>query len=295
MGGKAPATTTSTTKQDLSPEQQEALNLVMPFVRDWAKSPMPQYSGNTVAGFTPEQIQAQERYKAQVGTVDDLAARSAASQKFMLSTDQLDHTKNPYIKGVADQISGDIRTNLLEKALPVVRGGAITAGGMYGGGSTRQGLAEGKAITGAAEETGDALEKLYFNNYQAGLNNIARAQQLNPTVQAQQLFGANVLEAVGGQKQAMEQALMNQDLQKWISSTYAPYFRSQELLQMLGMMPSNGAVTSTATGVTPKANPVTGALGGAATGAAIGSVIPGIGTAIGALGGGLAGLGGSFL
>lgn len=295
MGNKAPPTTQSTTKQELSPEAKQLFDLAMPSITQHANSPLPAYAGSTVAGFTPEQQQAQAAYLAAIPGASGLGAQAADSQSFMLSLDQLNPNSNPYTSDIADQITSKIQTGLVEKTLPVIRHGGIQAGGMYGGGSTRTQLAEGRAVGDAASATGDALTQLYSNNYQAGLNNIARAQQLNPNIQAQQLFGANVLDAVGGQKQAMEQALANEALQKWAMQTYGPYMRSQELFSLLGAMPNTGTVTSTAQGALPKANPLTSGLGGAASGAAMGSIIPGIGTGLGAILGGLAGAGSTYL
>lgn len=295
MGNKSPPTTTSTTKQELSPEQRQIINLAMPSIKEWAGSEYPFYDGSTVAGFTPEQTQAQQGYVAGGTAGQALGGQAGQSQQFMLGLDQLNPGSNPYISAIADQITGKMTEGLLQQTLPAIRGGAIQGGGMYGGGSTRQGLAEVGAVNAVADQTGNALERLYFDNYNTGLNNIARAQQLNPSIQSQQLFGANILDAVGSQKQAMEQALLNEQLQKWAMETYGPLTRSQELMGLLGMMPNNGAVTATSQGALPKANPLTSGLGGAASGAAIGSAIPVLGTGLGAVLGGLAGIGGSFL
>lgn len=288
MGNKAPPTTTSTTKQELSPEAQQLFNLAMPSIQQHANSPLPVYGGSTVAGFTPEQQQAQAAYLAAIPGASGLGGQAANSQQFMLSTDQLNPNSNPYTSGIADQITSKIQQGLVEKTLPVIRHGGIQAGGMYGGGSTRTQLAEGRAVGDAASATGDALTQLYSNNYQAGLNNIARAQQLNPSIQSQQLFGANVLDAVGGQKQAMEQALANEALQKWAMQTYGPYMRAQELFSLMGAMPNTGQVTSTAQGALPKPNPILSGLGGGAAGFSMGGPI-------GAILGGLAGVGSTYL
>ena len=290
MGGKSPPPqTTSTTKNELSPEQKKLFDLAMPFAEEHAKKPLETYQGPTVAGFTPDQLAAQQKYRDSIGGGQELGDQSAASQKFMLSLDQLDPNSNPYISGIADQITGKIQTGLVEKTLPVIRGGATTAGGMYGGGSTRGQLAEGRAVGDAASAAGDALETLYSNNYRAGIDNIARAQGLNSKVQFDQLFGANVLDAVGGQTQAMEQALLNEKGQKWSMEQYAPYMRAQEIAALLGFMPNNGSTTTTSTGALPGRSVSSGVLGGAASGAAAGSAFGPWGTGIGAVVGGLGG------
>lgn len=297
MGGSAAKqpTTTNETKTVLSPQQEQLFNLAMPFAEQHAATAMPSFNTPAVAGFTPEQLAAQERYKTQGAVGDNIASQTAATHSFLLNPAQLDPTSNPHISAIADQITGKIRDGLVETTLPNIRTGSIQAGGMYGGGSTRGQVAEGRAIGDAASATGDALSKLYFDNYNAGINNMFKAAQLTPSIQAQQLFGANILDAVGGQKQAMEQALLNDQLQRQMLDQYAPYFRAQEIAALLGAMPNTASTVSTNTGVLPKANPITSGLGGAASGAAIGSIVPGIGTALGAVLGGLAGAGSSFL
>lgn len=298
MGGKSePAPTTkSETKTVLSPEQQQLFNLAMPFAQQHANAPLQTYQGPTVAGFTPEQQQAQAAYVTGGNAGQALGTQAGQSQQFMLGLDQLNPGSNPYIGQIADIITGKVQNGLVEKTLPIIRSAGMSAAGPYGGGSTRQQLAEGGAVGDAAGQTADALQQLYFNNYRAGIDNIARAQQLNPSLQAQQLFSANVLDAVGGQKQAMEQALLNEQAQKWMMEQYAPYFRAQEISGLIGALPNTASTVSTSTGAVPqKPGIVTSALGGAASGAAIGSVIPGIGTGIGAVLGGLAGAGSRFL
>ena len=294
MGGRAPAQTTSTTRQELSPEQRELFTLAMPHLRRHASSEYPLYQGPTVAGFNADQLRAQETYRGRATEGDDLARRAAESQRFMLSTDQLDPRSNPFIATAAGDITRQVQEGLVQRTMPQLRAAGIQAGGMFGGGSTRQQLAEGGAVGNSARELTAQLNNLYMQNYQTGLNNIARAQQLNPSVQAQQLFGANVFDAVGGQRRALEQAMMTDQAQRWALEQFAPYLRSQEILGLLQGMPGGG-VTSTNTGATPRGNPVTGALGGAASGAAIGSVVPGVGTALGAILGALAGVGGTYL
>lgn len=294
MGGKPPAQTTSTTKQELSPEQKQIFDLAMPNIKDYAASPIQAYSGQTVAGFNPTQQQAQQMYTGAVPGVNNLGTQSADAQSMMLNSAQLDPNSNPYLSGIADQIAAKGTSNLLENILPKIRAGSISAGSMYGGGSTRGMLAEGTAVGDTTAGIADAQQQLYFNAYNSGLDRIQKAQQLNPTVQAQQLFGADVLGAVGGQQQAMEQAFLTDAANRWNLEQHLPYLRSAELMQFVNGM-AGGGTTTQATGALPTANPITSALGGAASGAALGAAVPVVGAPIGALLGALAGYGSTKL
>jgi hypothetical protein len=212
----------------------------------------------------------------------------------MLNPNQLNPETNPYLQGVAAEVSRGIGDQFTQRILPNIRAEGIDASGMYGGGSTREQMAERLAAEGVLRETGTALNNLYFQNYQTGLNNMARAIQMNPSVQAQQLFGSDVLAAVGGQERALEQARLDEALRRWSIEQGLPFMRATEILSLLQGMPGATGIT-TMQGARPITNPITGALGGAASGAALGSVVPGIGTAIGALGGAvLGGAGGYF-
>lgn len=291
MGSKAPPTTTSTTTQQLSPEQQKLLELAMPFITKYAGTELQPFGKSGVAGFDPNEVAAQEGALNQVGAIDDLARRSAESQKFMLSLDQLNPDTNPYLKGVADKVAGGITDQLTQSILPSIRGGAISAGGPFGGGSTRAQMAESLAGEKALGSIGDTLNNLYYTNYNNGLNNIARAQGMNDQVMDGLLFGTRVQSGVGGQRRALEQAKLDEEQQQHWLTQMLPFMQASDIVGLLGGIPG-GSTTSTNTGATPQGSPFGSALGGAAAGASIGSTfMPGVGTGVGAILGGLGGFG----
>lgn len=69
---------------------------------------------------------------------------------------------NPYLDAMAANITKQYTNNLNSNILPGVRYGAQAAGGF---GGSRQGLAEGKAITGSNEALAGALTNLYGTDY----------------------------------------------------------------------------------------------------------------------------------
>ncbi len=292
MGGSAqPASTTQTTKTELSPEQKQIFDLAMPYAKQYAETPTQQYAGTGIAGFTNPELAAQQKLLNQSsGAGGALAGQAATAQGVMLDpTKMLDVGNNEYVKGMMAANADVVRRNLMESALPQVVTGATQAGGMYSGGSSREGIAQGQAIGRAATALADANAGTLMDAYKSGLSTMTNAVQNNAGVQAQQLFEPSVMSAVGEQQRSMEQAQLDEQIRKFYTGQSLPFLKAQELMSFLNGMPG-ATTTSTATGTTPQANPLMTALGGGATGAALGSAIPGIGTGIGAGAGLLAAL-----
>ena len=273
MGGsKAPSNVTQTNKVELSPEQKKLFDLALPYINQYAEQEPSMYGGDLLAGFDPNEQQAHAGYLAAADRFRPMADQAAQSNAFLMSPDQLDPNTNPYIRAIADQIGQGISSNVTNNVLPAVRAGGIQSGGMYSGGSTRQLMAEGLAGQGAADATGDALEKLYFNNYQNGLNTMGSAIGRNKQVGLDMLFADDVYSMVGAQKRGMTQAGMDLDFQKWALEQQLPFLKSQDIMGLINGMPGATGV-SNVKGATPGGpSPVMGALCGAASGAALGAM-----------------------
>lgn len=282
-GGSTPQPVVQKNQVNLSPEQQQLFGLAMPYATQYANSPLAAYTGQTIAGTNADQTAAQEGYKGQVAGINNLGARAATAQQFMLDPNQLDPNSNPYIHKSAEDITNLLGRQLTEQILPNVRSGGLAASGPYGGGSTREQGAERLAGETTQRTTGSTLNDLYSRAYSTGLANLNQSIVNNPTVQAQQLFGSDVLGSVGGQQQAQQQAELTDTAGRWNLQQQLPYLRASELMGLAGGLPGGGA-TSTVTGANPQAPSVLSSLiGGGASGAALGSaVMPGVGTGVGA-------------
>lgn len=273
---------TQTTQQVLSPEQRELLNITMPTLRQYAATVPQRYQGPTTAGFTPEQAQGQEMALGAVPSINAVGTNAANANNFWTGTNVWDPATNANLKGAVDAATRPITENLLERALPAIRSGSVSTGNF---GGSRQGIAEGQAIRGAEQATGDTAAKLVQDLYSTNVNAQQRAVAMAPTVQGAQTTGATVTSGVGDVRQAMDQARINAAQNAFNFDQYAPFMNSKEILSIMQGLPGGSTVS---TGNTPQTNPALSALGGAAGGAALGSAImPGIGTGVGALGGAL--------
>lgn len=283
MGSKTPATTTQTTKVELSPEQKSIYDIAFPKAQEYASKPLEQFAGSGIAELSPEEKAAQAAYLGSAApTGGALATQAANAQSQLLDPSfMLDVSNNQYLKDAMEANAGIVSRQLTEQALPAVAQGATMAGGMYSGGSSREGIAQGQAIGRASTAISDSNAKMMLDAYNTGLGGLQQAIQANPNVQAQQLFAPDVMATVGAQNRAIEQAKLDEEIRKFYTGQALPFVQAQELMGLISGMPG-GTTVGQVTGSTPSANPMMAGLGGAASGAAIGSIVPGVGTAIGA-------------
>jgi hypothetical protein len=167
------------------------------------------YSGQTQAGFSPDQLTAQQGIRdfAVEGAPSIMNPALSAYQQGV-NPNMLDVANNPYVTGMA-QAASDRAMASLQPELANIRGSAIASGG-YGGG--RQGIAEGTALAGAADAANQAAAQIYGNAYGQGLGHQANTLGMTGSLMGAGFSPYSALSASGGQQQAREQALM-QDAQ----------------------------------------------------------------------------------
>jgi hypothetical protein len=155
-----------------------------------------------------------------------------------------------------------------------------------------------QAVQGATGDIGRNLQGQQLNqaaSLQAGLAN--QTNQLSGLKLAGDLYGQGqksniadigLLDTLGQQGQAGQQAGLDLNYQNWLEQQGYPKEQIEWLHQMIAGSP--GSQTTTQTGTKAGGgNAAVGALGGALSGAAAGSVVPVYGTAVGAVVGGVLG------
>ena len=178
------------------------------------------YSGETQAGFSPDQQTAQQGIRdfATQGAPQIMNPAMQAYQQGT-SSNMLDVANNPYVNNMA-QAAADRAMGSLSPQLAGIRGNAIQSGG-YGGG--RQGIAEGNALSGAADSANQAAAGIYSGAYGQGLGH-----QANTLGQTGSLMNAGfspygALNQSGGQQQGREQALIRDAMDKQQFEQNQPY------------------------------------------------------------------------
>jgi hypothetical protein len=239
---------TQTTKVELSPEQRQLFNLALPHLQNFAESP-PQAVG--VEPFNQNQLAGQNSALGAIGAQQSLANSGAQGGQFLLSGEALRPDSNPALQEWMDAAVRPIYQNLTDKALPAVRGSAITAGG-YGG--SRQGIAEGIALRGASDAAGATTANIANEGYKSGLDAMTKAGALLPIYQGAQTQPAATYSAVGDQQRAMAEAIRGSVNEQAMLDLLV----GKELAALTGAIPGG---SSTTTASTPQASPLQQGLG----------------------------------
>lgn len=297
-GSSAPATTTTVQQSNPWSGQQPYLTDLFAKAQGQYNTGVPSYfPGSTVTPFASEteQAMAMQADRARSGSPimvagnqqltdtlqgDYLASNPAYS--LLNSNAQGDYlNNNPYIDQTVDRALGKVRGSLDSQ---------FAQGGRYGSGLHKT------ALAGAY---GDTAASMYGQNYanerqnQLGATNAMgqlygdeRTKQLQsmmfaPQMANQDYVDAQQLAAVGGAKEGMSQANLNEQLNRWnfdqnkYSDALARY---SQLVQ--GNYGGSGSSTSTSpTNTNSMASGLGGALSGAMMGSALSSMIPGMGAA----------------
>jgi len=178
------------------------------------------YSGQTQAGFTPDQLTAQQGIRdfATQGAPSIMNPALSAYQQ-NLDPSMIDVANNPYVNNMA-QAAADRAMAGVQDSLADIRGGAIMSGG-YGGG--RQGIAEGNAIAGAADSANQAAAQIYSNAYGQGLGQQRATLGMTGGLMQAGFSPYSALGASGSQQQQREQALIQDAMARQEFEQNLPY------------------------------------------------------------------------
>lgn len=110
------------------------------------------------------------------GGGQDIFNTAQGAFNFLGSADQLDPASNPFLQANLDAVTRQVRQNL-GQGLNQINQQAVGAGGF---GGSRQGVAQGQAITQANQIAADTAAQMLMQNYQQGQQNMASAAQMAP-------------------------------------------------------------------------------------------------------------------
>lgn len=243
MGGGG-QTTQQTTKVDLSPEQQQLLNMAMPFAQKYGENQPVLPSGSSVAGFTDPQKAGQAATLAAAGpggAVGGTAADAAAAHDFLTSGKALDPSTNP---GLAAAIKGavqPIEENYSENIIPQIKEGGVGVG-QFGGG--REGALEGIASQAEQRAIGATAGGIETQAYEQGLDQMTRALGLSPTVQQAELEPGAATSSVGDVQQQLEQQQLTEAFNKFMFPQTQPLSTAEALAGVAGAIPGGGTTTT---------------------------------------------------
>lgn len=198
---------------------------------------------SAIQPFDPLQLQAQENLLALAGPGGGLPAlteQAGEASQFLLGP-VLFPESNPALAAATEAAIRPLTEQFQNVILPGIRGEAITAGAF---GGSRQGIAEGLAAQGLTRQTGDITASIQADAFQQSLDAMTRALFAAPSTAQLQFLPTAATGAVGAQRQQMEQALLSEEAQRFISEQLIPFATAQDVAALAFGIPG-GSVTST--------------------------------------------------
>lgn len=247
-----------------------------------ADRPYQAYTGQTVAGFTPQQQQAFGMFGTAAGAGQPAVsqaqefARTVGAAQPQTVAQAMQAYENPYTQQVIDTALADIERSRQmaqeQTAAQAVRAKAF--------GGSRQGVAEAETNRAALEQAARTAAGLRASGFETaaglGARDIAAAQQaeaqrlaaagtlgqLGGAEQAMALRGAEALFGAGGAQQQLEQAQLEDAYRRFAEEQNYPKEQLAILQQALGMFP-NPVSTTSRTDMKQGAGQTTSQVGGA--------------------------------
>ena len=286
---KVPATQTVTQKTELPAWLEDVTKQNLAIADQISKRPYQAYGGDLIAGFAPEQEQAFALAQRQAGSTLPLYQQAAATAGGLTRQTlpsflqgNLDQYMNPFIGAVEERAIGRgqeaLQQNLNQISAQAARAGAF--------GGSRQGIQEGIAQSEAAKNVADLSAQLRMQGYQqatgqaqADLNRQLQAAGLLPQIaqgaQTAALTDIAGIEAIGAQRQALEQARLQDQYQRFLEERNYPIEMLNLRLGATSATPYGSTQTRTGPGQ-PGASPFLTGLGAAATGVSLLSGMAGL-------------------
>jgi hypothetical protein len=236
------------------------------------QAPGPSYfPGATVAPTAPEREMALAAQAARALHGSPLAGLGAAELGRTLGGAYL--TGNPFLQGAIDAASRGLVRNYQSAVAPGIDS-AFAGAGRYGSGAHL--AAHEAAQRNLAAQLGDIGANLGYQGYAAERANMLSALGLAPTFAQGDYLDIAQLDAVGRAREAMAQALLDDQVARW---NFAQQLPADKLRQYAALIQGNFGGTET---TTQPFSAGAGILSGIETGVGLGSTI---GTALGAGGG----------
>ena len=218
-------------------------------------TPFQAYTGQRIAGLTPEQILAKNTAKGLFGDSFSYDPRSELNTMFQdtpsLATTDLSAYQNPYTEQVIDNTIGD-----LDRARKIqLQSDQDAAIGQGAFGGSRSAIIESETNKRFADAVGDISERLRSNSFDRATNmanldinrglqsDLYRSNILGNQL-ADQYRSLGLLSGYGDRDQALNQAGLDFDFNEFLRADNDPYRKINMLTGITSGMPTGTTTTS---------------------------------------------------
>ena len=265
--GSNPSNVTTTSSAEPSDFIRPYLSEAIDYSQDLFQADMPNYFPNaTYVGFAPETETALDLATARATAGSPLLNLSQTEANRILSGDYLSPTTNPYSQALFNQMAGDVTSQVQSQ---------FSKYGRLGSSANQETL---------ARELGQLANQVYGDQYNRERENMVNAMSTAPALAQADYQDIERLASVGADKESLQQAKLQDAIDRFDFEQTKPYIKLNQYLGALGAnVPTN--TVETAPVFRDRAG---GLLAGAGTGINIASQL-GMNPLYGAIGGGLLG------
>ena len=265
--GSNPSNVTTTSSAEPSDFIRPYLSEAINFSQDLFQADMPNYFPNaTYVGFAPETETALDLATARATAGSPLLNLSQTEANKILSGDYLSPTTNPYSQALFNQMAGDVTSQVQSQ---------FSKAGRLGSGANQEIL---------TRNLGELANQVYSDQFNRERENMVNAMSTAPSLAQADYQDIERLASVGADKESLQQAKLQDAIDRFDFEQTKPYIKLNQYLGALGAnVPTN--TVETAPVLRDRAG---GLLGGAGTGINIASQL-GVNPLYGAIGGGLLG------
>ena len=229
------------------------------------------FTGSTVAGFsTPQKTAQTEALKYLSGPRPQAQQIGAEAVQLGLLSGDVDTTKfNP----VADAVRAQAMSQLTGKVLPGIRQ-QITQ--YQPGGSTRGDIIQANAVAATQEDITNKIATAQFEAYKNAQDRQLGALGRYPSIMGAPLQQYDAMSAIGGQQRAMDQAGIDEAMQRYSYQSQLPTIGLQNYLAGISGDYGSGVTATGPGGPDPWVTALAGGLGMAAGGPMVSAMLSGM-------------------
>tara|TARA_Y100000592_G_scaffold99470_1_gene175639 strand:+ start:441 stop:1256 length:816 start_codon:yes stop_codon:yes gene_type:complete len=265
--GSNPRNVTTTTANEPSEFIRPFLTQAIDYSQDLFESDLPNFFPNaTYTGFAPETETALDLATARATAGSPLLNLSQVEANKILSGDYLSPTSNPFTQNLFNQMAGDVTSQVQSQ---------FSRAGRLGSAANQEVL---------TRQLGELANQVYSDQFNRERDNMVNVMNTAPTLAQADYQDIERLASVGAEKEALEQAKLQDAIARFDFEQSKPFIKLNEYLGALG---ANVPTTTVETSPVFR-DRAGGLLGGAGAGINIASQL-GVNPLFGAIGGGLLG------
>ena len=265
--GSNPRNVTTTTANEPSEFIRPFLTQAIDYSQDLFESDLPNFFPNaTYTGFAPETETALDLATARATAGSPLLNLSQVEANKILSGDYLSPTSNPFTQNLFNQMAGDVTSQVQSQ---------FSRAGRLGSAANQEVL---------TRQLGELANQVYSDQFNRERENMVNVMNTAPILAQADYQDIERLASVGAEKEALEQAKLQDAIARFDFEQSKPFIKLNEYLGALG---ANVPTTTVETSPVFR-DRAGGLLGGAGAGINIASQL-GVNPLFGAIGGGLLG------